>query len=328
MGNSNIDRILVREQDLATAVARNGSRAELVSSLAEVKSKLFNFQILEAPVQYDTSTTAAGEGTVRTASRGKVLYRSDNGNDVGLVGAGFPVHQYDEWLADSLALIVDDSDIVVQSAGLIGGGSKAWVQVTRPETTTTKAGFEIKPMILAGTGVDGNTATTFRRNAIGIVCQNTYAASFSGKADVSIRHTRNSGFQLDTVRSALGVMFEIEDEFSREVDELFELEVTDRQFEALVKQYIGEPDPNAKSTRSQTIFDRKFDELTGMWRNDNRVAPWRGTGLGAMQAFSTWQQHVASVKGATRAERNADNLLSGKGDKFDTQIRELIGTLA
>lgn len=312
-----ITRILTRDEDYATAAARNGAAAEKVSTLAEVKERLFNWDAQEGSL---TAMSAAGISEVPNL---KAIVRSDTGDVLGVVGKGYQVHPYSEWLADSLANIVDDSDVIVQSAGLLNNGGRAWVQITRPESTCA-AGMEYKPFILAGTGVDGQTATTFRNNAIVIVCQNTYAASFASAPAVRVKHTRNSEFRLSTVREALGVMFQIEDAFAAEVEALNSVSISDSQFRGLVTEFIGPVDSDAKTTRSQSIFDRKFEELTSLWKDDERVAPWKGTGLGAMQAFSTWQQHIASVKGATRAERNADNLLSGKGDAFDARIRDLI----
>lgn len=316
-----IDTILVRSEDLATATQRNGGRAALVGTLAEVRKGLFNWDAVEAPL------TATSPNGITPIDSHKAIVRSDNGGVVGIVGAGYQVHSYQEWLTDNLANIVDDKDVIVQSAGLLNSGSRAWVQIApNSEPKDMGGGFKVSPFILAGTSLDGSTATIYKRNAIAIVCQNTYAASMSGKPDVRIKHTRNSAFKIQSAREALDVMLGIQDEFESEVQAMLATEITDKRFEEIVTEFLGgKPEvKEGESTRGATIFDRKFEDITSLWRNDIRVAQWRGTGLGAMQAFSTYQQHVADVRGATRAERNADRLLSGAADRFDATVRDLI----
>lgn len=322
MGNAfSIDTILVRSEDLATATARNGGKAALVGTLADVRTGLFNWDALEAPL------TATSPNGITPIDSHKAIVRSDNGGVVGIVGSGYQIHSYQEWLTDSLANIVDDKDVIVQSAGLLNSGSRAWVQIAPSEGPKDMGGgFMVSPFILAGTSLDGSTATIYKRNAIAIVCQNTYSASMNGTPDVRIKHTRNSAFKIQSARDALNVMLGIEDEFQHQVEEMLNTEISDKRFEAIVTEFLGgEPKRDeGESTRGASIFDRKFEDITSLWRNDIRVAQWRGTGLGAMQAFSTYQQHVADVRGATRAERNADRLLSGAGDRFDATVRNLI----
>lgn len=315
-----IDTILVRSEDLQTATARNGGKAAIVGTLADVRKGLFGWDAKEAIL---SATTENGISAIDTH---KAIVRSDNGAVLGIVGSGYTIHPYSEWLTDNLATIVDDDKVVVQSAGLLNSGSRAWVQIAPNDGPKDMGGgFMVSPFILAGTSLDGSTATIYKRNAIAIVCQNTYAASMSGAPDVRIKHTRNSAMRIQSAREALDVMAGIEDEFQAQVTELLNKEISNKRFEGIVTEFLGgEPDRDADSTRGATIFDRKFEDIRRLWETDIRVAQWRGTGLGAMQAFSTYQQHVADVRGATRAERNADRLLSGAADRFDASVRNLI----
>ena len=52
------------------------------------------------------------------------------------------------------------------------------------------------------------------------------------------------------------------------------------------------------------------------------VTPWKGTAFGVVQAVNTHAHHYATVRGATRPERNMVRAVSGGVDTLD------IGTLA
>jgi hypothetical protein len=58
-----------------------------------------------------------------------------------------------------------------------------------------------------------------------------------------------------------------------------------------------------------------------MYVRDPRVAPWKGTAFGVLQAFNTWNQHEAQVrKGVPRFERNMENVIKGKFAQADNAV--------
>ncbi len=72
------------------------------------------------------------------------------------------MHQYETWLLETVANILDD-DLSISSAGLLRGGAIAWVEVSVPENITTPEGVEFRPNLLTTTSFDGSIATTFKR---------------------------------------------------------------------------------------------------------------------------------------------------------------------
>jgi hypothetical protein len=66
--------------------------------------------------------------------------------------------------------------------------------------------------------------------------------------------------------------------------------------------------------RSHTIAEHKRESLTKLWNHDTRVAPWRGTAYGVIQAVNTWAHHEQTV----RAERNMLRAVTGNVDTLDT----------
>lgn len=67
------------------------------------------------------------------------------------------------------------------------------------------------------------------------------------------------------------------------------------------------------------MAEQKRDALNRLYRHDERVAPWAGTGLGVIQAVNTHGHHEGIVRGVTRAERNMLRTVSGDFGVMDRQ---------
>ena len=90
--------------------------------------------------------------------------------------------------------------------------------------------------------------------------------------------------------------------------------------------YCGTNDAKA-SNRALTTRREQADQLNRLWTNDQRVAPWRGTAYGALAAANTYAHHLAPVRGATRAERNAERLVTGKVHDLDSHTLQILATI-
>ncbi len=49
--------------------------------------------------------------------------------------------------------------------------------------------------------------------------------------------------------------------------------------------------------RSRTFAIKQRDAMLKIWYYNVRVAPWRGTAYGVLQAANTYNQHEAAVRG-------------------------------
>lgn len=295
-----IDQIIhgFAEQRNRTALATlGGKKYEGGLTFETIRDELLSWSAIEGEL---TTTVLTPDGvTTAVVPKHKAILRDDTHEVIGVVGKSFAIHQPREWVADNLERLLSGTELAVQSAGTANHGAQVWMQVANPENRVGPGGFEFRPFILAATGLDGSLSTIYKKNTIAIVCENTYRASLrkSESMEIRLRHTANSAFRLGEVRDTLAIVFETGDEFERELEELLAIKVSDRAFEQIVGKLTG---GSTDSVRSKSISERKAGELVNLWRNDNRVAPWNGTGLGAMQAISTWRQHIATVKGADR----------------------------
>ena len=70
-----------------------------------------------------------------------------------------------------------------------------------------------------------------------------------------------------------------------------------------------------------TLQEKKQEQLSQLWRNDNRVSPWANTGYGVIQAFNTWEQHFKGTRrGTTMAERNMLATINGDIEQSDREV--------
>ena len=161
-----------------------------------------------------------------------------------------------------------------------------------------------------------------------VVCDNTLSAALGAQAKdtrVKVRHSRNSLGKVQEIRDTLGIVYGVADDFAAQVKDLCETSVSDAQWRAFLTAYA--PDPAAgvsKTSRGATLAASKRGELQQLWAHDARVSPWKGTAFGVVQAVNTREHHLATVKGATRTERNMLRSVKGEWQALDA---DTLGTL-
>jgi phage/plasmid-like protein (TIGR03299 family) len=288
--------------------------------VADVRRRLFHWSPVEADIQAVT-IDETGVQTYTDATR-KAIVRPDTGAILGVFRTGYKVHDYHQWLITNVEGLLD-ADLHIGSAGLLRGGAVAWVQVEMADTLTA-AGVEFRPFLTATTSLDGSIATTYQTGAQVVVCDNTLSAALNA-ADtrVKVRHSRNSLDKLAEVRDALGIVHQVADDFTAQVERLANQPVTEAQWTRFLTAYCGTDDTKA-SNRALTTRREQVNQLDRLWNQDQRVAPWRGTAYGVLVAANTYAHHLAPVRGATRAERNAERLVTGKVHDLDSHTLQVL----
>lgn len=286
----------------------------------DVERRLFDWEGMSSPVQY---TLPNGQG--RTADDRQVIFRSDTGDALGVFKSGYQIHQYKPWLIGNVETIAD-SDLEIASAGLLKNGAQAWVQFELPETLVAAEGVQFRPFLGAATSMDGSLASTYFAGAQLVVCDNTLAAGLNGAAGkVRVKHSVRSLSRINDVRDALGIVYQVADQFQEEVDALTATVVTDAEWSAFVEAHTAlGPNP---TVRSVGMAERKAEELNGLWNADPRVSPWKGTAFGVLQAVNTHAHHFQTVRGASRVDRNMERAITGGVEKLDRSTLDLLATV-
>lgn len=288
--------------------------------IEDVRRRLFFWKATKEPM----FVTGVDGDPKRVPSR-VAICRDDTFDVLGVVSPTYQPHQYDEWLLTSVANLLDD-DLVIGSAGLLKGGAIAWTQVEMPENCKV-ADVEFRPNLLATTSFNGSIATTYKRTVTVVVCDNTRNAALREHGqEISIRHTSKSHLRLGDARSALSIVHQMADAFSKEIEALLSVKVSDVQFDKFVTAHVPINDEESKQAISRAENTRM--EFFNLWQNDVRVAPWRGTGFGVLQAVNTHRQHLRPTRGDTMlVERTMMDSLTGKTEIADRKATELLYAL-
>jgi phage/plasmid-like protein (TIGR03299 family) len=282
--------------------------------------RLYSWEAKEAEV-----FVKVGETFVPQTDR-KAIVRSDSGDVLGMFKDTYAIHQYREWLIESVSNLLDD-DLQIGSAGLLKNGAVSYVSVEMPESINIIDGFTIRPMLLATTSHNGSISTTFKKIATRVQCDNLLAVALSEDGEqFKTRHSKNSNFKLQSVRDALGFVHAMTDDIVAEVTKYANVKVNDREWEAIIQRIF--PVNNDPQVAKQAIsrVENKQERIRDMYKYDPRVAPFAGTALGVIQAFNTYGQHNIG-KDQTRAERNMFNAITGKIEASDKQVMAVLNDL-
>ena len=288
----------------------------------------------QSPAGVDTDGNITFD-TVPVLNGGKQLYGvfdEDTGHcfQAG-VGEGYVIHDYNE-LIEWLAALVDAGagDVEIGCVMALGNKEQAMVQIRPPEGVVI-GGDKILPWLAAHSSLDSSWATGIKACRTRLVCDNTGRMIMGENNPVyKIKHTKNSKLRIAEAREVIGVMFERIDDMAEEIDRFQNTSMTDAQFIMVVDRTtpIKDDQGNPLEGRSKTIAESKRDTLARMWTEDPRVAPYRHTVWGAIQAHNTAVTHEFTVRGAasgvTRTDRQAINTVSGRIDQVDAETIKAI----
>jgi phage/plasmid-like protein (TIGR03299 family) len=286
---------------------------------------LFDFTVSYTPVY----TVRPDAGFVEVPNR-HALVRDGADADVAplnIVSKRYGIHQFSEVLIDNLLTLTDtpSSDLEIVGAGLLSNGAVGWVQVQAPEITVTGDGMA--PTITLASSHNGTFATQYRVGMFRFACSNQLGALHKGTGNVyKLRHTLNSRVRFTEARAALGLLHQSADDFRREVESLVATTVTDAQFGAIRMALDPRPVGNDVSVHAMTRWENRQQSLRTLWNDDDRVAPYRNTAWGVVQAYSTWRQNIQSFRAnsesgtVSRAGRNMQDFLSGRCETQDTRV--------
>lgn len=259
----------------------------------------------------------------------KLVKASDTLEHVSVIGIDHAIHTYRDWLTGTVKECVGE-DAQVSSAGLLRRRAQAWVQIERPETAVGPDGIRFSPYVTLSTSLDGSLPSQINQNTQMTICDNTLRIT-RGQG-LAFRHTKNSGAKLGDYRSVMSAIMQGESDFRAELERQLSVKVDDTAFTRFLEAFvpISEDDIPAKKTRSE----RKRQEITKLYKGDDRVQGWRGTLFGAVQAANTWEQHMSQLRNMTgyemddtnlRAMRNyGERLRIPKGDSPDQQTVKLL----
>jgi phage/plasmid-like protein (TIGR03299 family) len=244
--------------------------------------------------------------------------RPDNGEVLGILSDEYGLFPNKDGFALAEA-IVNDPNVEVETAGTLRGGKLVWVLLKLNRELDVN-GDKLDPYLLVRWSHDGSTAVSVDVTCVRVVCKNTWnAAESRATRSWRARHTGSIVERAHEARGALRLADTYLDDFEAEVKALQETLVTNARFEEIVRDEF--PIDSDLGNRARLGRERKREAIQSLWNNDPRVGPFQGTGWGAVQAFSTWEEHERTVVG-DRNERRA--LRSIQGSALCERVRDKV----
>jgi hypothetical protein len=265
----------------------------------------------------------------------KAIVRPDIENVFGYFGVdSYEKHDYMPLIeqCDKIA----DGELGIASAFLMDHGAVFIIGMELPEDITTEEGIDHRVRLQASTSQNGRFATRFDLVDEFAVCSNSFKlnlgkadsrADKSGKGTFAVKHTSKSLGRILDARTALGLVYKATDEFTKFLDAMTQVDVTNDQFQAIVNNLVVMPEAkivDGKQTNkgAQTIADGKRDKLRHMWNFDHRCRQFNGTLFGAFQTWSTWNQWERPT--GDPLEASIMGTLTGKFNDTDAEFFSIV----
>lgn len=163
-----------------------------------IKEAGMDYELLSSKVAYKT----ADNKTAIFPNR-QVLFRSDDGAPLGLVGDTYKVVQPRE-VIEFFRSLADDHGFELETAGVLFGGKKYWALAKTPSAFKIGKKDEVKGHLMLATACDGSMSTIAKYVATRVVCNNTIQIAL-GEGGPVVKTRHNAEFKADEVKTELGL---------------------------------------------------------------------------------------------------------------------------
>jgi phage/plasmid-like protein (TIGR03299 family) len=289
--------------NLANRIFSEDEEVTTLSMLQE--SKLSNWNVRLSPVAEVTPESW------RDSSGSQFVLRTnpfDGGTDVlSVVGSRYKVVQNEELFAFADNILDGDESCKWESAGSLKKGKVVFGSLTVPRTMVLDpqgANDQTKLYLIVWTSHDGSVAVQAAITPVRVVCQNTLNLAIrNAKQSFKIRHTQTAEGKIQVARETLGLTFGYMDEFEKQAQELFALEVTDKKFHDIIRTIYPKPSDDS-SKIALTKWENKVVLLDDLYFNSPTNENIKGTAWGVVNALTERLDYFRSARG------NSENLMA------------------
>lgn len=202
----------------------------------------------------------------------KAILNSANQTILGTVGMDYEIMQY----AESMSMADDIVDLETATAGLLGNGERAWLQLQMPGEIVVNGKDKVSGYLLIVSSHDGSLASEARFTAQRVVCQNTLSMAMrNGKSSVKFRHTQKAKDKLEQSKEILSKAIDAMLWTGQTFNHMAERQMSTQDVVTYIESVFG-PGEN------ETLKDRKATVADLVW-----------TGKGARMAGSSAQGTTA-----------------------------------
>ena len=280
-----------------------------------LKEANLDWEVEVAPL-YHKDPDAVGtvsEDAFAKSSKGKVVRRLDNGDELGVVGMKYSPLQN----KDAFAFfdgVFGEGKARYETAGYLGKGERMWLlaNMTNNDPIEILPGDEINKYLLLTNDFTGSYSVIGSFTPIRVVCNNTLTAAvrdiIKGGNTVRVKHIGDVADRLNFAGKVLaqaGVFYD-------EVKDLFQTFAKKQLNGEQTRTYIHRSlfDDN-KETKSRT---KKVDEVEGLMHTGrgSDIVGVRGTVWGAYNALTEYVDHHKVYRGGATKRLEASQFGTGR----------------
>lgn len=219
----------------------------------------FDWQALSAPVSFQDQN-----GVARRYGDKQVIYRSDTGAALSVMGADYKIVQPVEVL-EFFRDLTESGGWYLHTAGAMRDGRKLWAMATPRDDATNciVKNDAVAPHLLLSTSLDGTTPTQAGLTAVRVVCANTLGlalgrglTSADGTAAAKTRVSHRSIFDGSQVKQALGVAMDSWKLFTKQAQELATQPVNMEESREILRQLFGQPVQTRRVVEAPAVVTR------------------------------------------------------------------------
>ena len=226
---------------------------------------------------------------------------------LSVVGSRYKTVQNEELFSFADNLHDGNQDVYWESAGSLKGGNVVFGTMSVPRTIILDpkgSNDETKLYLIVWTSHDGSVAVQSAITPVRVMCQNTLNLAMKrAKQSFKIRHTQTVDGKIAQAREALGLTFAYADEFEKQAQELFAVEVTDKKFSEIINKMYPKPDSDKKGSVKK--WENKVILLDELYHNSPTNANIKGTAWGVVNALTERLDYYRN------ARKDGDSLMAG-----------------
>jgi len=234
-------------------------------------------------------------------------YTAGQKDVLSVVGSRYKTVQNEDLFSFADNLHDGNSDVYWESAGSLKNGRVVFGTMSIPRTIVLDpngSNDETKLYLVVYTSHDGSVAVQSAITPVRVMCQNTLnLAMRKAKQSFKIRHTQTVDGKIAAAREALGLTFAYADEFEKQAQELFAVEVSDKKFSEIINKMYPKPEADKKGSIKK--WENKVVMLDELYHNSPTNANIKGTAWGVVNALTERLDYYRTARKA------GDSLMAG-----------------
>lgn len=234
------------------------------------------------------------------------LFRNDNGQWLGAVGARYEVMQ-NATLAEMMIEASAGVDLEITRGGHLAGGRRIYLQAGLPDEYIGKSG--VKRFITALNSHDGSTSIAFGSTNTVVVCQNTFYKAFRSAQMNKYRHTANAEQRLREAVADLRAALDAEAGMIANFHRMADTRLTDEAAEGILSKILKKSFNVDLNGKKDDLSTRKKNQLNALNTSIERELRDEGATLwGLFNGVTRYTNHTAAPK-----DDKLDYLMTGTG---------------